>query len=390
MSTTQDARKKMTMAVAQENLYAQNVVRAIAKVDTSTMGTIYNPYTSLPAVTEGAVSGATYNIRDYEADADSLQVNRRVDMAEHVNSYDEKSMGFSVVADRAKNFGATLANKIDQQVFASINTNGGFNMGDGGTLGSTTPWEVTTSTIDDVISASIERVDINEGHGQKKFMVASPKEIGKLRGFLQGTGNNVADDVLKKGVNYRGTTVNGVDIYQTNNLKNTVTLTFSGTASNTQTFTINGIVFTTVSSIGSTAGNVLIGANQAATCTNAAALINAPRTTTAQGVALSEEDAAKIERLGITASAVGDTLVIVGSTTLEVSETQTNATWGNVSRYVITGAYDSIFLALPTGGMDYEEKKVSGKAGVEVFMEQFYNHTVWTRKAPLVGTVLVR
>lgn len=390
MSTTQDARKKMTMAVAQENLYAQNVVRAIAKVDTSTMGTIYNPYTSLPAVTEGAVSSATYNIRDYTADADSLQVNRRVDMAEHVNSYDEKSMGFSVVADRAKNFGSTLANKIDQQVFASINTNGGFNMGDGGTLGSTTPWEVTTSTIDDVISASIERVDINEGHGQKKFMVASPKEIGKLRGFLQGTGNNVADDVLRKGVNYRGTTVNGVDIYQTNNLKNTVTLTFSGTASNTQTFTINGIVFTTVSSIGSTAGNVLIGANQAATCTNAAALINAPRTTTAQGVALSEEDAAKIERLGITASAVGDTLVIVGSTTLEVSETQTNATWGNVSRYVITGAYDSIFLALPTGGMDYEEKKVSGKAGVEVFMEQFYNHTVWTRKAPLVGTVLVR
>ena len=390
MSTTQDARKKMTMAVAQENLYAQNVVRAIAKVDTSTMGTIYNPYTSLPAVTEGAVSSATYNIRDYTADADSLQVNRRVDMAEHVNSYDEKSMGFSVVADRAKNFGATLANKIDQKVFAAINTNGGFNMGDGGTLGSTTPWEVTTSTIDDVISASIERVDINEGHGQKKFMVASPKEIGKLRGFLQGTGNNVADDVLKKGVNYRGTTVNGVDIYQTNNLKNTVTLTFSGTASNTQTFTINGIVFTTVSSIGSTAGNVLIGANQAATCTNAAALINAPRTTTAQGVALSEEDAAKIERLGITAEASGDTLILTGSTTFEVSETQTNASWGNVSRYIITGAYDSIFLALPTGGMDYEEKKVSGKAGVEVFMEQFYNHTVWTRKAPLVGTVLVR
>jgi hypothetical protein len=311
-------------------------------------------------------------------------------MAEHVNSYDEKSMGFSVVADRAKNFGMTLANKIDQQVFAGVNTNGGFNIGDGGALGSTTPWEVTTSTIDDVISASIERVDINEGHGQKKFMVVSPKEMGKLRGFLQGTGNNVADDVLKKGVNYRGTTVNGVDIYQTNNLKNTVTLTFTGAAGNTQTFVINGITFTSVTSIGSTAGNVLAGANQAATCTNAAALINAPRTTTAQGVALSEEDAAKIERLGITASAVGDTLVIVGSTTLEVSETQTNATWGNVSRYCIAGAYESMFLALPTAGMDYEEKKVSGKAGVEVFMEQFYNHTVWTRKVPLVGTILTR
>lgn len=380
----------MTMAVAQENLYAQNVVRAIAKVDSSTMGTIYNPYTSLPAVTEGVVGSASYNIRDYTADADSLQVNRRVDMAEHVNSYDEKSMGFSVVADRAKNFGMTLANKIDQKVFASIDTAGGFNMGDGGTLGSTTPWEVTATTIDDVISASIERVDINEGHGQKKFMVVSPKEMGKLRGFLQNTGNNVADDVLKKGVNYRGTTVNGVDIYQTNNLKNTVTLTFSGVGVDAQTVTINGIVLTTVTSIGTTAGNVLLGANQAATATNIAALINAPRTTTAQGVALSEEDAAKIERLGITAEASGDTVIIVGSTTLEVSETQTNASWGNVSRYLITGAYESVFLALPTAGMDYEEKKVSGKAGVEVFMEQFFNHTVWTRKAPLIGTVLAR
>lgn len=380
----------MTMAVAQENLYAQNIVRAIAKVDTSTMGTIYNPYTTLPAVTEGVVSSASYNIRDYDADADSLQVNRRVDMAEHVNSYDEKSMGFSVVADRAKNFGLTLANKIDQKVLGSIDTLGGFNMGDAGALGSTTPWEVTTTSVDDIISTAIERIDVNEGHGQKKFMVVSPKEMSKLRGFLQGTGNNVADDVLKKGVNYRGVTVNGVDIYQTNNLKNTVTLTFTGTATNTQTFTINGIVFTTVSSIGTTAGNVLIGANQAATCTNAAALINAPRTTTANGVALSEDNAAKIERLGITAEASGDTLIITGSTTLEVSETLTNATWGNVARRAIVGAYDSIFLALPNAGMDYEEKRVSGKAGVEVFMEQFYNYTVWTRKQPLVGTILVR
>lgn len=390
MSTTQIARKKLTMAVAQENLYSYNIVRAVAKVDTTTMGTIYNPYTSLPAVTDAVVSSADYTVRAYSSDADSLQVNRRVALAEHVNSYDEKSMPFSVVNDRAKNFGMTLANDIDRAVFSGISTNGGFNLGDGGTLGSTTPWEVTTSTIDDVISSAIERVDLNEGHGQKKFMVVSPKEMAKLRGFLMGTGNNVADDVIKKGVNYRGTTVNGVDIYQTNNLRNTVTLTFTGTATNAQTVTINDIVLTTVSSIGTTAGTVLIGVNQAATCVNLAALINAPRTTTAQGVALSEADAAKIERLGLTASAVGDTLVIEAQATLEVSETQTNATWGNVARNLVVGAYESIFLALPTAGMDYEEKKVGGKAGVEVFMEQFYNHTVWTRKRPLVGTILAR
>lgn len=382
------------MAVAQENLYSHNIVRAVAKVDSSTMGTIYNPYTTLPAVTDAVVSSADYSVRAYAADADTLQVNRRIALSEHVNSYDEKSMPFSVVNDRAKQFGMTMANDIDRAVFANISTNGGFNMGDGGALGSTTPWEVTTSTIDDVISASIERIDINEGHGQKKFMVVSPREMSKLRGFLMGTGNNVADDVIKKGVNYRGTTVNGIDIYQTNNLTNSVTLTFTGTATNAQTITISGanvtILMTTVSSIGTTTGNVLIGVNQAATCVNAAALLNAPRTTTSTGVAFSEEVAAGIERLGLTASAVGDTLVVTAQATIEVSETQTNASWGNTSRRVIVGAYDSIFLALPTAGMEYEEKKVGGKAGVELFMEQFYNHTVWTRKRPLVGTVLVR
>ena len=38
----------------------------------------------------------------------------------------------------------------------------------------------------------------------------------------------------------------------------------------------------------------------------------------------------------------------------------------------------SINLYLPTAGMDYEEKSVSGKAGVELYMEQFYNAVIWT------------
>jgi len=61
--------------------------------------------------------------------------------------------------------------------------------------------------------------------------------------------------------------------------------------SNTQTLTltINGtaITITFVTSIGSTAGNVLIGATAAATCANLIALLNQPQTTTATGVALS-------------------------------------------------------------------------------------------------------
>jgi hypothetical protein len=394
MSTTQDARRKFTMARAQENLYSLNVAKMVCKVDTVNTGTIYNPYTTLPAISNATVAGPNYNIRDYKAEADALQVNRRITLSEHVDSFDEYSTNFGLMRDRADNFGSALSNDIDRYVFGSVVGNGGFALGDGGAQGSTTPWGITSSNADDLINSAIEVIDINEGHGKKKFMVVSPVEANAIRGFLQNAGFGVADDAIKGGGFARtngfvGTTVSGVDIYQTNNLRNTATLTFTGAAGNTETITINGIVLTTVTSIGTAAGNVLIGANQAATCTNAAALINAPRTTTAQGVALSEENAAKIERLGLTASASGDTLVITANATLVVAETQANATWGKVRRFVVSGAYESIFLALPGKTMDYEEKAVGGKHGRELVMSHVFNTTIWNRMVPLVGTTLV-
>jgi len=395
MSTTQDARRKFTMARAQENLYSLNVAKMVCKVDATSTGTIYNPYTTLPAIANGVVSSSAYNVRDYAAQADSLQVDRRITLSEHVDSFDEYSTNFGLMRDRADNFGSALSNDIDRFVFGSVVGNGGFALGDGGAQGSTTPWAITSGNADDLINSAIEVVDINEGHGKKKFMVVSPVEANSIRGFLQNAGFGVADDAIKGGGFARtngfvGTTVSGVDIYQTNNLRNTATLTFTGVAVNAQTITINGIVFTTVDPIGTTAGNVLLGANQGATCTNLAALINNPRNSTAQYRALSEENAAKVERMGLTASAVGDTVVITANTTLVVSETQTNASWGNVARYVVSGAYESIFLALPGKTMDYEEKAVSGKHGRELVMSHLFNTTIWTRMKPLVGTTLVR
>jgi len=394
MSTTQDARRKLTIARAQENLYSLNVAKMVCKVDSKTTGTIYNPYTTQPAVANAAVTTSAYSVRDYVATADNLQVNRRISISEHVDSFDEYSTNFGLMRDRGDNFGATLSNDVDRFVFGAVVGNGGFALGNGGVT-STTPWGITSSNADDLINSAIETIDINEGHGKKKFMAVSPVEANSIRGFLQNAGFGVADNAIKGGGFARtngfvGTTVSGVDIYQTNNLRNTATLTFTGAAVDTQTITINGIVLTTVNPIGTAAGNVLLGANQAATCTNAATLLNAPRTTTATGVALSEANAAKLERMGLTATAAGDTLVINTNTTLQVSETQTNATWSDVSRYVVSGAYESIFLALPMQTLDYIEKDVSGKHGKELVMSQLFNTTIWTRMKPLVGTTLVK
>lgn len=108
-------------------------------------------------------------------------------------------------------------------------------------------------------------------------------------------------------------------------------LTSSGAFTDTQTIVIAGVTFTTVASIGTTPGNVLIGANAAATIVNLAALINSPSTTTSTGVALSTENANKIKsQLQITATATSATVLTLTTgnrSTFTVSETQTNAAW---------------------------------------------------------------
>jgi hypothetical protein len=102
----------------------------------------------------------------------------------------------------------------------------------------------------------------------------------------------------------------GFRLFRSNQTTGTAVLSLATQPTANDTVTINGVVFTFVSSIGTTAGNVLIGANVDATRVNLAGLINAPTTTSATQVALSTANA----RLFVNASAVdspsGDTLTV--------------------------------------------------------------------------------
>jgi microcystin-dependent protein len=84
----------------------------------------------------------------------------------------------------------------------------------------------------------------------------------------------------------------------------------------TLTLTINGsaIIFTFVSSVGSSPNNVLIGASAVATCANLLALLNQPQTSTTTGVALSIANQMLVGFLSY--SLVGTTLTISGNNTL--------------------------------------------------------------------------
>ena len=148
--------------------------------------------------------------------------------------------------------------------------------------------------------------------------------------YLMGKSIDLAGYVFKNG--YAGT-VRGADLIVSENLTGEAVLTDSGTFADGEKFTINGVTFTMKTALTgpAVAGEIVIGANLAASMTNIAAALNAPGTTTATFTALSAADQETIADLNITATATATTVTIVavGSGRLTLSETGDSTSWSS-------------------------------------------------------------
>lgn len=100
----------------------------------------------------------------------------------------------------------------------------------------------------------------------------------------------------------------GMDTYSVSMLTSTATFALSVQPTDGDIVQFQGVTFTFKTTLGSTPGNVLIGASAATANTNLAALINTPGTTTAQGVALDSDDIAIIEAVSAVAGATSTTI----------------------------------------------------------------------------------
>lgn len=138
----------------------------------------------------------------------------------------------------------------------------------------------------------------NTGVNGEKLVLAIDDNVAvdlATLGLEQGF--NISDQSYTRG--YVGR-FGGLRTYQVSTLTSTTTLDLATNPSNWDYIYIKGVKFTFVSSIGTTAGNVLIGASADASAQNLVALITAPGTTTANGVALSEDDIATLEGVSAT------------------------------------------------------------------------------------------
>ena len=211
-----------------------------------------------------------------------------------------------------------------------------------------TPITLSSTTVPQMVSQTWAKLFSNNAPMDNNCWVLDPYSLSAIAQFPIGKELSNENTTFKNG--FSGNLF-GSEVYVSNNLTGEATLLYTGSTVNAETVTIGGVVFTAVTTIGVTAGNVLASAGDSTTfITNLAALINSPGTTNANMIALSAADQVKITdtmRLAATAtSATVLTIVGTGSSRLTLAEGQTNATWSTNFVHAYYGQKGSIDVAI--------------------------------------------
>lgn len=232
--------------------------------------------------------------------------------------------------------GGKLAHKtatyVDADIlFETTNAFAKFDNGDLTTLVSSgTPITMSSTTVPQLVSRAPAKLKRNNQVLTDLCWVADSYMASDFIQYLLGKNINYVESVFKNG--FAGP-IGSAELYVSENLTGTSILTGTGTFSDGEVIIVGGTTFTmktTLSTGPAVAGEVLIGANLAASLTNLTAAINAPGTTSATFTALATADQINLQdnlRLSATTTSTVATLIGKGSGRLIVSETAANASF---------------------------------------------------------------
>lgn len=324
----------------QEVFYKQNVARMIADLnfqsDLKKGDVLHRPYRSsnTPQI---YTRGTDINLDDKTDTDETLTVQEEWATGFYVDDFDQIQDNYDIAAGYGKDDGEFLSNTIDTMVLGeALNA---FSTVDGADVGGSAgdPIAVDTSNIMTVFAAARTKIQKQNVPFMDAKAVISPDIEQRVGEYMAGRDTGLGDAAVRGGAGFLQRFL-GFDVFVSNQLPCTAVLSLATQPTNTDTVVIAGITFTFVSSIGSTAGNVLIGADADAARLNLTTLINTPGTTTSTGVAFTGEN---LRKLRLYASAVNDatantlTLTYKGNGVIAVSETLTATTdsWGTVVQY---------------------------------------------------------
>lgn len=322
------------------------------------------------SVTRGAAS----TIDALTDSSELLTINLEKEAVFHISDGEVKQAG---PLNPGEQIGGQIAIKVaidlDARCFAEVvNAYQTFDTGDLTTLASNgTPLALNATTVPQMVT----RMPAKLRKGGKQTLtnmawVIDSYAAADIEQYLLGKQFSVVESVFKNG--YSGT-ISSAQIYVSENLTGEAVLGLATTPTDGDTVIINGITFTFKTTLGVTAGNVLIGGSADAARANLAALINTPGTTTAQGVALSADNQLVItDDLKLTATNNDTTnkmtMVGIGSGRMILSETFTDVTdaWDKNFIHSYFGKKGAIDLVIQDM-KEVDMRETSDRRGTNVF-----------------------
>lgn len=286
----------------------------------------HRPYMS-DIVVNTLTSEGAYSRQDITSTDEYLTVDQEKEASFYIKDIDQWQSHYPTREEMAKKCARRLMNHVDGDVLGEYDQ-ASFNLSDGdfgGTSGNGIT--VTTSNIGQIFSKSRQKLGVADNdQSEEKWAVISEEFFTVLQDKVGDRETGLGDSVSKNG---EVGSYMGFKLIKSNAVGSSYSLAYDATTPTaTNTVTINGVVFTFQTTIGSTAGNVLAATDGVTSLTNLKNFINDPLTTSATQVALSAANANLLK--GITASISGGatgtlTLKVEGKGSIAVSETLTPA-----------------------------------------------------------------
>lgn len=270
--------------------------------------------------------GTDITMDDLTDTNESLTVNNMFATGFYVDDFEQIQDKYDIAKAYGEDDAVKLSNQVDASILGEVfNATSVVDDSDfGGTAGNGV--SVSTSNILKLFGVAKRKLAKQNLPTEDYFAVISPELEELILQYTAGRDTMLGDTTQDNG--YLGKFL-GFKLYRSNQTAGSAVLALATQPTNGDTVVINGQTFTFVSSIGTTAGNVLIGGDVDVTRANLATLINAPGTTTANGVALT---GTALREFTANASATNDntadtlTVQFNGIGVLEVSEDLTDGT----------------------------------------------------------------
>lgn len=331
-------REKMTVAMALANTELR------AKLSDGDKA--HKPYrSSLYGV--NYTKGTALTPQDVSATDEYLDVDQIKAVPIYLDDIDAIQNSYATRSSFARDMQEDLSRQMDAKFLAEVEN--ATSLVDDGSIGGTAdnPIAVSTSNVNQIFTAASRKLNQLNVKPSERFAVITPGMLEQIQLYVAGKDTTFGDEVGMNGLVGRRF---GFEIYVSNNLFFEATWTPADNPTDGDTITINGVELT-FKATPVLPGAIDIGGSTAVTIDNIVTLLNAPSVTTATGIAVSQEDQAKLEGMAATDGTTDLEIAITGGGEVEVDASEAADLWSDevvLCMFGRKGAIDMVVQAGPS------------------------------------------